>query len=153
MTDIINIVPMSKQHIGQIAKIESDSFADPWAGQIFYEVLRVPDCATFVALRSESVAGYLILRRTPPEIEILNIAVKESERKKNIATALFSALFEYAKAQGANEFYLELRRSNGPALALYKKLGFEIDGYRKNYYENPKEDAILMSLKLKTGKI
>ncbi|MCL2159365.1 MAG: ribosomal protein S18-alanine N-acetyltransferase [Oscillospiraceae bacterium] len=153
MTDIINIVPMSKEHIVQIAKIESESFADPWAGQIFYEVLQVPDCAAFVALKSESVAGYLILRRTPPEIEILNIAVKESERKKNIATNLFSALFEYANLEKAEKLTLEVRRSNGPALALYKKLGFEIDGYRKNYYENPKEDAILMSLKLKTGKI
>ena len=92
--------------------------------------------------------GYLFAYDLGPEIQILNIAVKKSERRRNVATAMLEVIFKYAETGKAEELTLEVRESNAGAVALYKKLGFEIDGLRKNYYKNPKEDAVLMSLKL-----
>ena len=94
------------------------------------------------------IAGYLIAYHIIDEIQILNIAVKKSKRNQKIATKLFGVIFEYAKNNNVEEFTLEVRASNAGAIGLYKKLGFEADGVRKNYYNNPKENAVLMSLKL-----
>ena len=143
------IVPLSEGHIDAVCEIENESFGDPWSRQSFFELLGEPLAVAFAALEESEVAGYLISRRTPPEMEILNIAVRKTKRRKNIATGLFCALLEYAKAEKAERLTLEVRRSNSPALALYYKLGFELDGHRKNYYAHPKEDAALMSLRVK----
>ncbi|MCL1792293.1 MAG: ribosomal protein S18-alanine N-acetyltransferase [Oscillospiraceae bacterium] len=142
------ILPLSFGHIEPIFEIETESFGDPWSKQSFAAIFASPHYMGFAAIDGAEVAGYLIARRMPPEIEILNIAVAKSKRRKKIATGLFCALFEYAKAEKTERLLLEVRRSNSAALGLYKKLGFGIDGFRKNYYSNPKEDAALMSVRI-----
>jgi len=146
--DNISIVPFGKEHINAIFKIENESFNDPWSRYVFHDLPDNPLAVCFTALDHIEVAGYLIAYHVFSEIQILNIAVKESKRHKKIATKLFDAIFEYAKSENVEEFTLEVRQSNIGAIALYKKLGFQTDGVRKNYYKNPKENAILMSLKL-----
>jgi len=145
---MINIVPLSKGHIDGIYEIELESFGDPWSRQFFLELFDNPFSVCYVAESPAGVAGYLIAHHMLDEIEIYNIAVKPSERHKKIATMLFGAIFDYAGAEKAERFTLEVRPSNAAAIALYKKLGFKTDGARKNYYKNPKEDAVLMSLKI-----
>ena len=145
---MIEIVPVSTGHIDAICEIEKESFGDPWSRQSFSELLENPLAVCFAATEGAEVAGYLIAYFMPPEIEILNIAVKKAKRQKKIATALFFAMFGRAKTEKAARFILEVRPSNVNAIALYKKLGFGIDGTRKNYYAHPKEDAILMSLNI-----
>ena len=145
---MINIIPLSKEHLDEIYKIETESFSDPWSKNMFLELIDNPLAVCFVATDNTKVAGYIIAYHIYDEIQILNIAVKESQRHKKIATELFDVIFEYAKKEKINDFYLEVRPSNVGAIALYKKLGFKVDGVRKNYYTNPKEDAILMSLRL-----
>ena len=145
---MLNIIPLSTEHIDEIAKIEAESFGDPWSRQAFLELTESDLAVCLTAVDDMEVAGYLIAYIITGEIQILNIAVKESKRNKKIATKLFDVIFEYAKNNNVTEFTLEVRMSNSGAIALYKKLGFEIDGVRKNYYANPKEDAVLMSLRL-----
>ena len=145
---MIQIIPMAGEHIDGICEIENESFGDPWSRQMFVDLLNNPFAVCFTAAEDAEVAGYLIAYHVGSEIQILNIAVKKSGRHRKIATKLFDFIFEYAKAENAAEFTLEVRPSNTGAIALYKKLGFKIDGARKNYYIKPKEDAILMSLKI-----
>ena len=145
---MVNIVPLTEEHIDDIVKIESESFGDPWSRKMFKDLLGLSYAVNFVAIENSKVAGYLIVYDIKTEIQIMNIAVKKSERHRKIATKLFDAIFDYAKAKNIREFTLEVRPSNTGAINLYKKLGFIIDGVRKNYYKNPQEDALLMSLKL-----
>ncbi|MCL1859318.1 MAG: ribosomal protein S18-alanine N-acetyltransferase [Oscillospiraceae bacterium] len=145
---MIRIIPLAEEYIDKIVKIERESFGDPWSKKLFVDLIDNPLAVCFVAVEDAEVAGYLIAYQIIDEIQILNIAVKESKRNGKIATELFNVIFEYAKIESVKEFTLEVRQSNIGAIALYKKLGFKIDGMRKNYYKNPKEDAILMSLKL-----
>lgn len=147
---MINIVPLCEEHIEEIAQIEIESFKnqDPWSKNMFAELLDNSLAVCFAAMENIEVAGYLVAYHIFDEMQILNIAVKESKRHRKIATGLFDAVFHYAKSEKIKEFTLEVRPSNIAAINLYKKLGFEIDGVRKNYYANPKEDAVLMSLKL-----
>jgi ribosomal-protein-alanine N-acetyltransferase len=159
---MIQIVPLCEEHIEEIAQIENESFKnqDPWSKNMFCELLDNPLAVCFTAteqtpvgvaatpFQKGAVAGYLIAYHILDEIQILNIAVKESKRHRKIATGLFDAVFDCAKIKEIKEFTLEVRPSNIAAINLYKKLGFEIDGIRKNYYAHPKEDAVLMSLKI-----
>jgi len=155
---MISVIPLCKEHIDGICEIEAESFGDPWSRQIFLDLIENPITIAFAAvergalevpkINGSNIAGYLITYRIGSEIQILNIAVKKSERNKKIATKLFGVILDYAKSKKIGEFTLEVRQSNTAAAALYKKLGFKTDGVRKNYYTNPKEDAILMSLKL-----
>jgi ribosomal-protein-alanine N-acetyltransferase len=142
----VQIFPLSEEHIDDICAIENESFGDPWNRQFFLELLDNPFAVAFAACE-RFVAGYLIAYHVGAEIQILNIAVRKDMRNKNIATKLFGVIFDYAKTKEIGEFTLEVRPSNSSAIALYKKLGFEKDGIRKNYYRNPSEDAILMSLR------
>ncbi|MCL2774252.1 MAG: ribosomal protein S18-alanine N-acetyltransferase [Oscillospiraceae bacterium] len=153
--DNIYIVPLTKEHIAEVCKIEKECFSDPWSKNMFCDLLNIPFAVNLAAVEisgntanAEKVVGYFIFYDIFPECQILNVAVKESKRNMKIATRLFSAVFDYAKEANLSEFYLEVRPSNEKAIALYKKFGFKIDGVRKNYYKRPKEDAILMSLKL-----
>ena len=144
----LKLVPVSKEHIDNICEIENESFCDPWNKQFFLELIDSPIAVCYAAVTKSGVSGYIITYHIADEIQILNIAVKRSERNKQIATNLFDVIFDYAEAGNAEKFTLEVRPSNTAAAALYKKLGFEIDGLRKNYYTRPKEDAILMSMKV-----
>jgi len=143
---MVQIVPFAKEHIDAIVKIENESFGDPWSKKLFDDLLVNEYAVSFVAAVDDAeIAGYLIAYDLVIELQILNIAVKGSKRREKIATKLFDAIFDYAKSENIEEFTLEVRTSNTAAIEFYKKLGFEIDGVRKNYYKNPKEDAILMS--------
>ncbi|MCL2813080.1 MAG: ribosomal protein S18-alanine N-acetyltransferase [Oscillospiraceae bacterium] len=142
------ITAFRPEHIDAVFEIETESFGDPWSRRSFGEILNSPSAAGFIALEGCGAAGYLIMLCIPPEIEILNIAVKKSLRRKKIATGLFGAALEYAKSQKAERLFLEVRKSNEGALKLYQKLGFQTVGTRKNYYANPREDALLMSLRV-----
>ena len=145
---MIQIVPLSIEHIREIAKIERESFGDPWSEKSFVDLLDNPFAVCLTAFDDTEIAGYLIAYHIIDEIQILNVAVKESKRHRKIATKLFDVIFDYARTEKIEKFLLEVRMSNIGAIALYKKLGFIIDGVRKNYYSNPKEDAVLMSLRL-----
>ena len=82
----------------------------------------------------------------PYEADILNITVRPEARRQGIATQLLGKIGELAEPRGVTVIHLEVRESNTPARTLYGKLGFTVDGIRKNYYERPRENAVLMTL-------
>ena len=117
---------------------------DPWPEALFS---RSADKLT-VAAEGESILGYIVFSSVLDEGSIDNIAVAPGYRRRGVADALISNAIEKAQEAGLSVIYLEVRASNAPAIALYKKHGFREVGRRRSYYEKPREDAILMTLVL-----
>jgi ribosomal-protein-alanine acetyltransferase len=91
------------------------------------------------------VLGFCIVRCLSGEAELYQIAVREDMRRRGIADRLMDAAEKYCRAHKVSSIYLEVRKSNAPAIRLYKKRGFKNEGRRKNYYSSPVEDAVVMS--------
>ena len=148
MQKSIHIEPMNESHIEEIYEIEKDCFSSPWSKEQFSEMLN-SDFAFFrVAKFNAEVIGYIGLYCVLDEGQITNVAVKKDFRKQGVAKMLFEYIKNEAIKRGIKIFTLEVRISNEPAINLYKKLGFKKDGIRADFYENPIEDALLMSLKI-----
>ena len=145
----IRIVPFGAQHVAAVAELEQVCFADPWTEDSLKEELDNA-CARFLTAVDETgaVAGYIGCHTVLDEGYIANVAVSPARRQEGLGRRLMLALGAWAKSQGCQTLDLEVRSSNQPALALYRALGFQEDGLRKNYYTQPQEDAVLMSWQL-----
>lgn len=143
------IVNAELRHIEQLEQIEQACFSMPWTKEQLESQL--PDsCHVFIAAESgEAVLGYVGMMYIIDEGYISNVAVAPEYRRQGIADALIDELMGRAAALNLAFVTLEARQSNSPAIALYKKHGFVPVGVRKNYYELPKEDAVLMTKFLK----
>ena len=140
-----NIVPMDRSHIEQIAALERECFSTPWSEAMLTEVL-FDSQASFIVAESEDggVLGYAGLQVVLDEGYIDNIAVEPNARRHGVADELLDVFCRFGEANLAF-LTLEVRASNAPAIALYRKHGFEEAGRRKNYYTQPAEDAIIMT--------
>ena len=101
-----------------------------------------------VALDGDQVVGYVGSQSSVDETDIMNIAVHPDWRRRGIAESLIENLIAELKKRGSHALMLEVRVSNDGAIALYEKLGFHQVGCRKNYYRNPKEDALILRKEL-----
>jgi len=97
-----------------------------------------------VAIDDGQVIGYVGSQSSCDETDIMNIAVHPKWRRRGVAESLIDRLISELKQRGSHALMLEVRVSNDPATALYEKLGFRQVGRRKNYYRNPKEDALIL---------
>ena len=138
------IVNMHESHIAQVAALEKICFSDPWSENSVASELKNPLSCWLVAEEDGVVAGYVGSQTVIDESDMMNIAVHPDHRRKGIAEALVMELVEALKKRESQCLTLEVRASNEPAKALYEKLGFEQVGLRKNYYRNPKEDALIL---------
>ncbi len=136
--------PASADMLDKICALEEQSFSDPWSRAAFESSLDNPLITFTVCKSRDEILGYILGMTLPPEGEVLNIAVCETARKRGIGRALMASYMSFAESVGAVAIFLEVRRSNLAAVALYEKCGFVKIGERKNYYKNPKEDALLM---------
>lgn len=145
------LVPMTIEHIPQIAALERACFSRPWSEDALREELW-NDSAVIIVAEGEdgTVLGYAGLQTVLDEGYITNVAVDETFRRQGVADELISAFVRFGEAKLAF-LTLEVRASNEPAIALYAKHGFVEVGRRKNYYEAPREDAILMTLNFAHG--
>lgn len=143
------IVNAELRHIEQLEQIEQACFSMPWTKEQLKG--QMPDsCHVFIAAESgEAVLGYVGMMYIIDEGYISNVAIAPEYRRQGIADALIDELMGRAAALNLAFVTLEARQSNSPAIALYKKHGFVPVGVRKNYYELPKEDAVLMTKFLK----
>ena len=98
------------------------------------------------------ILGYVGLLMVPYESDILNITVRTEARRRGVATALLEEIIRRAPEHGVTVIHLEVRESGLPARRLYEKMGFTVDGIRKNYYTGPRENAVLMTLDLTQAK-
>ena len=129
-----------------MAEIEKLSFSVPWSEQSIRDELGAPLSRYFIARKDGRVLGYVGTRILDGECDITNIAVHPDFRRQGLAGILLCELLSYLKEKNVTAVMLEVRESNVPARAFYEKSGFEYCGRRRNYYEKPDEDALLMIL-------
>jgi ribosomal-protein-alanine N-acetyltransferase len=137
-----------------ILAIEQRCFRWPWGRLSFEGELSCQNASNYVVKSSkngtgEKVVAYAFFRRVADELHLLKIAVTPDYRGRGIATRLLERCFEICAKQGVTSVHLEVRPSNNAAIELYFKLGFEEIGRRHKYYEDTKEDALLMIKNLK----
>ncbi len=147
--DKLVIAPLAREDVPELAKIERECFSDPWSEDaLLYEVDN--GSAEFLCAKLNGhVAGYIGLHHVLDEGYIANIAVTGAFRRMGVASALLDSILETAGRLGLAFLSLEVRVSNAPAQALYRKYGFAQAGLRRGYYEHPKEDALIMTRFLK----
>lgn len=145
------LVPMTAELIPSIAEIERLCFSQPWSENALHEEL-FNETACFIAAVTDvgETVGYAGLHCVLDEGYIDNIAVRPEYRRQGVAGELLEAFLRFGRAKLAF-LTLEVRASNEPAIALYRKYGFREVGRRKNYYTAPVEDAILMTLEFSNG--
>ena len=135
---------MNESHVSQVAELEKICFSDPWSENSVASELNNKLAFWLVAEEEGRVAGYIGSQTCGDETDMMNVAVHPDFRRRGIAEALVNGLVKELKAMESHCLTLEVRASNAPAIALYEKLGFTEIGRRKNYYRNPKEDALIL---------
>lgn len=142
MTERVEILPLTADDLPRVMELERESFSDPWSEATMAATLSIPVVRGLAARVDGEMVGFALAYLIPPEGEIADICVSPKVRGRGIASLLMQALLE----GDCTEFWLEVRASNTPARRLYEKLGFAAVGIRKNYYDNPREDAVVMRL-------
>ena len=138
------ITNMRQEHVAQVAALEKLCFSDPWSENSVASELNNPLSLWLVALDGETVAGYVGSQTVMDESDMMNVAVHPDFRKQGIATTLIVGLVEELRKKGSHCLTLEVRASNENAISVYRKLDFQEVGRRKNYYRNPREDALIL---------
>ncbi|MCI8869546.1 MAG: ribosomal protein S18-alanine N-acetyltransferase [Lawsonibacter sp.] len=145
------IVPMDRSHLSQIAALEQACFSQPWSEAALEEELYNPQASFIVAEDGEGgVLGYAGLQVVLDEGYICNVAVEPAARRHGVAGELLEVFCRFGQAHLAF-LTLEVRASNAPAIALYRKYGFREAGRRKNFYTQPREDGIIMTREFAHG--
>lgn len=148
----IRIVPMTADHLDQVADLERICFSAPWSRNMLAEELDNACSAFLVALDSkENVVGYAGLQVILDEGYITNVAVRPEYRKQGVASRLLQVFVDFALGNSLAFLTLEVRPSNTAAIVLYGRHGFHTMGRRKNYYEHPREDALIMTREFTNG--
>ncbi len=154
---------MTLGDIEEVLLIERECFSQPWSKKSFQDSLSREDTLFLVAQREEekeyhmgesltrhegNILGYMGMYISFDEADITNVAVASEARRRGVGEALIKLAKEEVKELGATSIMLEVRQNNIPAISLYKKMGFEEIGVRRNFYQFPTEDAILMNCSL-----
>lgn len=148
---IFTIRALTPADLEAIYSIEASSFPVPWSREALHQELTENTRAFNLGVFSENtLVAYVITYLVIDEVHILILATAAAFRRRGIAQILLRCLLEYLKRQGVVQAYLEVRHSNQAAIQLYAKLGFKIQGIRKNYYQYGNEDAVVMGCTLKT---
>ena len=143
MSEII-IRRMLPEDLVQVCEIEKDNFSMPWSEKSFLDSMQRNDTVFLAAVADGEIAGYLGCYCVAGSGEITNVAVKDSMRRRGVGGLLLEKLYEEGALLECEEFFLEVRESNAPAIALYSQQGFVKEGIRKNFYEKPVEHAVIM---------
>ena len=144
-----DIIPMTAEHLDQVAELERLCFSDPWSRRMLAEHLENECAATLVAQGEDgTVLGYAGLLVVLDEGYITNVAVRNEYRRQGIAGELLGVFRRFAEGNKLAFLTLEVRESNEAARLLYTSLGFTEIGVRRGYYRFPTEDAVLYKKEL-----
>ncbi len=138
---------LTEAHLADVALIERRVFDEPWSEESL-KLFCTEDAIGAVCVADGHAVAYGGMLWALDEGQITNIAVLDAYRMRGMGSAILRFLIEEAKKRGCVQISLEVRRSNDTAITLYKKHGFFIAGYRKNFYKHPGEDAAVMLLDL-----
>lgn len=137
---------MEEQDLTQVAAIERTLFSDPWSENAFRETLKQEEADFVVAVEADEIIGYCGAYRALDEAEIVNVAIKKECQNLGLGAKMVQSLIDQEKEKGSRFFILEVRSSNVSAQCCYKKLGFRTIGIRKDFYDCPKENALVMQM-------
>ena len=143
MTAPLTIRPLSYADLPQVISIERRAFPTPWSLAMFVLELSKPSGICLAAVSGGRVVGYVVCSRYDAVWHLMNVAVDLRRRREGIASRLLTELFRRADRPG-QQYTLEVRRSNAAAIALYEGFGFRGAGYRRGYYHDNREDALIM---------
>ena len=150
ITDILSGMPeitqMCENDIKGVAQLEEECFSKPWSEESLSEELGNPLARFYVLKDADAVIGYIGGHNISGEVYITNIAVSGEYRGMGYGEKLLSYFCYMAEKEDAAFITLEVRKSNTAAISLYEKCGFEEKGIRKNFYDDPKEDAVIYTL-------
>ena len=143
---------MALDDVTAVLAVEREAYAYPWTRRIFEDCLRVGYCC-WLAEEAGRLAGYGIMSVAVEECHILNLCVDPTRRRRGIGRRLLAHLLDLARRRGARTAFLEVRQSNGAAMALYRHAGFNEVGRRRGYYPAPggREDAVVLARELGEG--
>ena len=132
--------------LDDVVSLEAASFSNPWSREILARDLRNPDVSRVYVLRARDGAllAFCACWFIADEVHINTLAVKAAVQRRGLATHLLRHVFAQAAAAGVRRATLEVRRSNEAALRLYERLGFSVQGIRRDYYSNPLEDGLIL---------
>ncbi len=143
MNDTVEIRRLTYSDLPQVIAIERRAFPTPWSLAMFVLELSKPSGICLAAVEGGRVIGYLVCSRYDTVWHLMNVAVEERLQRQGIASTLMERLFELADGP-QEQFTLEVRTSNEPAIKLYERFGFRPAGRRRGYYHDNREDALIM---------
>jgi ribosomal-protein-alanine N-acetyltransferase len=134
------------EDVGRVVEIEQEGFLHPWSRELIERELGHPWSRLLLAEDAEggAVVGYVVFWLVHDEVHVLNVATALTARRRGVGRALMEAAEEEGRRRGCRISTLEVRRSNAPAVALYRDIGYRQVGVRPNYYAEEQEDAIVM---------
>ncbi len=142
------ILPMNESHVSAVAELEKLCFSAPWSERSIAAELKSEWSLWLVEERDGVAVAYVGSQSSPPEADVMNVAVSPDYRRQGIGESLMIALGEALASKGIETLTLEVRASNEAAISLYTRLGYEQVGRRPNYYMDPREDALIMRKEL-----
>lgn len=142
----MNIRRMEKKDSVQVADIEMQNFSVPWSEKSFLEAVEKENNIYIVAEENDQILGYVGGWSIFGELNITNVCVDSQHRRRGIAEKLLQYMIAEARKEKCDIFFLEVRESNVAAIRLYEKMNFQKIGIRKNFYEKPVENGVVMSL-------
>ena len=137
---------LQMRDLNAVERIERASYPTPWSRSMFASELAKPSSICLGAFdpNTDELVGYLIISRYVDAWHVMNVAVAPDQRRRGVATTLLERMFELTAGRGRRGYTLEVRVSNGDAIALYERLGFKPRGVRRGYYTDNREDALIM---------
>ena len=138
------IKPLTEEYVDRICVLEEEAFSMPWHRESFLEMIENVNACYLVGIINNQVVASCGLRNIVGDGEITNVVTAANMRGKGIGKRMLLKLMEQGIQMGVEAFTLEVRKSNEAAIHLYEKLGFVTEGIRKNFYEEPVEDALIM---------
>ncbi len=151
------VTRMTEHDLLEVGEIEELTGLSRWGWAAYYSEMQSGNRDLMLIARPvmglmidhKLIAGYIVARESAGELHINNVAVREQYRRRGIGLLLLGKVLEEAKRLSVNTAFLEVRSSNLPAQRLYEKCGFKAIARRTNYYTDPREDAVVMSLVFK----
>lgn len=141
---MLRIREMEAGDARQMSELERETFSSPWSEQDFRKAAEDKNTVYVVAQEDGVLLGMCGVKNILGEGEITNVAVKSGRRGEGIGSLLMSELLRLGAARGIKAFTLEVRQSNTAAIALYQKFSFCTEGIRRDFYEKPRENALIM---------
>ena len=140
--------PKIDSDLEALTALEEMCFTDAWSANLMSEMFAGDLDEVFVLEDEGQVIGYGNIRDISGDCDLMSICVRPDRQGQGGGSLLMERILAYARGRKARQVFLEVRRSNAPAQALYRKFGFQELGVRKNYYTDPQEDALVMQLLL-----